>query len=212
MPSLSPGGALTSDQMLTLLSSAGVPRNAGSLGEWLARAKAESSLRPAVVNSIGATGLFQILQPLHVKTHPTWTVAWLQNPANNVAAARELSNGWTNTAPWAASRLGTTARLPASVAEASAFLSRGGASVENASWLDDLLGNLSGAASGVTSGASDTAGALTAFAETLTKLTNPATWLRFAYGITGIALVVGAAVVLARPVLAPAAKVASKAL
>jgi hypothetical protein len=54
---------------------------------WAAVAMAESSGRTDVVNSIGCVGLWQINQPVHVKTHPTWTVAWLQNPVNNAKAA-----------------------------------------------------------------------------------------------------------------------------
>lgn len=60
-------------------------------------------------NSIGATGWLQVLQPLHVKDHPTWTVAYLKNPLNNARAAKVLWNadvraGGDGTRPWADSK------------------------------------------------------------------------------------------------------------
>lgn len=65
-------------------------------------ALAESSGNATVINSIGATGLWQINQPVHVKAHPTWTKQWLQNPNNNAKAAYVLSNGGKNWTPWEA--------------------------------------------------------------------------------------------------------------
>lgn len=59
--------------------------------KWAAIAMAESSGRTDVVNSIGCVGLWQINQPVHVKTHPTWTVKYLQDPANNARAAKVIA-------------------------------------------------------------------------------------------------------------------------
>jgi hypothetical protein len=53
-------------------------------------AMAESSGSTTVVNSIGCVGLWQINQPVWVKSHPTWTKAWLQDPAHNAAAAKVI--------------------------------------------------------------------------------------------------------------------------
>jgi hypothetical protein len=55
-------------------------------------AVAESSLDPTVVNSIGATGLWQINQPVWVSSQPTWTQSYLQNPLNNAKAAVTVYN------------------------------------------------------------------------------------------------------------------------
>lgn len=71
---------------------------------------AESGGDTKVVNSIGATGVWQILQPLHVKSHPSWTTAWLQNPLNNARAAKVLYDadrkaGGNGLRPWEDSRL-----------------------------------------------------------------------------------------------------------
>jgi len=59
--------------------------------KWAAIAMAESSGRTDVVNSIGCVGLWQINQPVHVKNHPTWTVKYLQDPANNARAAKTIA-------------------------------------------------------------------------------------------------------------------------
>lgn len=53
-------------------------------------AMAESSGRVDVVNSIGCVGLWQINQPVHVKSHPAWTVSYLKNPINNALAAKVI--------------------------------------------------------------------------------------------------------------------------
>lgn len=55
---------------------------------WVAMA--ESSGDDSVENSIGCIGLLQINQPVHVGSHPKWTVKWLQNPMNNLAAGLVL--------------------------------------------------------------------------------------------------------------------------
>lgn len=113
---------LQAQEVLQLLADHGVQGHA-DLTRWLAIARAESSLRTDVVNnSTGAVGLFQINQPVHVRAHPTWTTSWLKDPGNNVAAARVVSSGWTNTGPWVASKLGQVAATPASSLEATQFL------------------------------------------------------------------------------------------
>lgn len=59
--------------------------------KWAAIAMAESSGRTDVVNSIGCVGLWQINQPVHVKSHPQWTVKYLQDPLNNARAAKTIA-------------------------------------------------------------------------------------------------------------------------
>lgn len=75
---------LTYQQIVQVARAGGLP---GDPEVWAAIAMAESSGRTDVVNSIGCVGLWQINQPVHVRTHPTWTVAWLSNPVNNAKAA-----------------------------------------------------------------------------------------------------------------------------
>jgi len=77
---------LTQAQMQMYAASAGL--NPPDL--WAAIGMAESSGRTDVVNSIGCVGWLQINQPAHISAHPNWTVAWLQNPANNAQAAKVI--------------------------------------------------------------------------------------------------------------------------
>lgn len=75
---------LTQAQMQMYAASAGL--NPPDL--WAAIGMAESSGRTDVVNPIGCVGWLQINQPEHVKAHPNWTVAWLQDPMHNAQAAK----------------------------------------------------------------------------------------------------------------------------
>lgn len=59
-------------------------------------AMAESGGNPSVVNSIGATGLWQILQ----SEHPQYSTTELQNPLTNAQAAVSISNDGSNWNPW----------------------------------------------------------------------------------------------------------------
>jgi hypothetical protein len=84
---------LTYDQIVKVARAGGLP---GDPEVWAAVAMAESSGNTDVINSIGCVGLWQINQPVHIKSHPTWTVAWLQNPINNARAAAVIyrQQGW----------------------------------------------------------------------------------------------------------------------
>lgn len=84
---------LSQAQIAQVARAGGLP---GDPDVWAAVAMAESSGRTDVVNSIGCVGLWQINQPVHIKSHPTWTVKWLQNPVNNAKAAAVIyrSQGW----------------------------------------------------------------------------------------------------------------------
>lgn len=93
---------LSKTQMRAYAASVGFP-NPALMAEvgW-----AESGGDTKVVNSIGAVGVLQILQPVHVKDHPSWTVSWLQNPLNNFRAGKVLFDqdvkaGGNGLRPWA---------------------------------------------------------------------------------------------------------------
>lgn len=75
---------LTYQQIVQVARTSGLP---GDPEVWAAIAMSESSGRTDIVNSIGCVGLWQINQPVWVKTHPSWTVAHLKNPVNNGRAA-----------------------------------------------------------------------------------------------------------------------------
>lgn len=81
---------LTYEQIKQVARAGGLP---GDADMWAAVAMAESSGSTTVVNSIGCVGLWQINQPVHIRSHPTWTVAWLQNPVNNAKAAAVIYRG-----------------------------------------------------------------------------------------------------------------------
>lgn len=59
-------------------------------------AMGESSGNPTVVNSIGATGLWQVLP----RAHPQWSTQQLQNPNTNAQAAIAISNNGSNWNAW----------------------------------------------------------------------------------------------------------------
>lgn len=187
---------------------------------WVAMA--ESSGDASIVNSIGAVGLMQINQPVHVKAHPGWTVRWLQNPVNNLRAAKILFDGagqkWDG--PWLDSR------------------DKGGLSTGNGGWGQHVKG------SGATT-VSDPCGGLTGdmkkrcedsaggtqdipidpddpasggdlgslvlqigrLAQITAKAANwmadPANWVRVVYVVGGGVLAVAAVNVVARPVVQP---------
>lgn len=75
---------LTQAQIAQVARAGGLP---GDPDMWAAIAMAESSGNPEIINPIGCVGLWQINQPAHIKSHPQWTVKWLQNPVNNAKAA-----------------------------------------------------------------------------------------------------------------------------
>lgn len=187
---------------------------------WVAMA--ESSGDAGIINSIGATGLMQVNQPVHVKAHPTWTKRWLQNPVNNLRAAKVLfdeAGRWDG--PWLDSR------------------DKGGLPTGNGGWGQHVKG------SGATP-ASDPCAGLTGdmktrceesqggtqdipidpndpgsgmgieglvnqvgrVAQVIAKAANwsadPANWVRVVYVVGGGVLTVAAVNVIARPVVAPA--------
>lgn len=80
---------------------AGVAYGAGlktqvPLAMSVAIALAESGGQVAVVNSIGATGLWQI----YIAMHPQYTTKQMQDPVQNAAAMFAISSGGTNWNPW----------------------------------------------------------------------------------------------------------------
>lgn len=60
----------------------------------------ESSGDPNQENSIGATGLWQVLQ----SAHPEWASQNLKDPNVNAKAAIQISSNGTNTSPWVSSQ------------------------------------------------------------------------------------------------------------
>ena len=67
---------------------------------WIEIARCESHLNPRAYNKSGASGIFQIMMPLHSKL----VNGNVFDPATNIRAARSLSRNGTSTAPWDASK------------------------------------------------------------------------------------------------------------
>jgi hypothetical protein len=181
-------------------------------------AMAESSGRADVVNSIGCVGLWQINQPVHVKSHPTWTKDWLKNPINNARAAKVIYQSQGLRA-WEAYTNGAYAKyLSKPVTQQPGSLPSGSSQIVNASWWGDFwdgfqkgfdtgpgpedlvdggtsndpgLGDIPGL-----SQLGDVAEGIYGIAETMQKagvwLSKGENWVRIAY-VAGGALVVGMA-------------------
>ena len=79
--------ALTVKDMTLLATSVGFDKKTAAI--MGAIGMAESSGNPTAVNSSsGAVGLWQINQPVWVKTYPGWTSVYLMNTWNNAKAAK----------------------------------------------------------------------------------------------------------------------------
>lgn len=190
---------------------------------WVAMA--ESSGDAGIVNSIGAVGLMQVNQPVHVKAHPSWTVAWLKNPVNNLRAAKilfdEAGQKWDG--PWLDSR------------------DKGGLPTGNGGWGQHVKGSgatsVSDPCAGLTGdmkkrceasqggtqdipidpndpgagvGLEGLVGQVGRLAQVAVKAANwmasPANWVRVVYVTAGGVLAIAAVNVIARPAVAPVAQ------
>lgn len=194
-------------------------------------AMAESSGDAGIVNSIGAVGLMQVNQPVHVKAHPTWTVAWLKNPVNNLRAAKVLfdeAGRWDG--PWLDSR--DKGGLPTGNGGWGQYV-KGSGATQVSDPCDGITGDArdycekgqNGGGGGSTAPPSDpdaygdpysadlfgTGGLvyqLGRLAQVVTKganwMSDPGNWVRVVYVVGGGVLAIAAVNVVARPVVAPA--------
>lgn len=175
---------------------------------WGEIGMAESSGRTDIVNGIGAVGVWQILQPTHVKDHPTWTVAWLKSPANNARAAKVLYDadrraGGNGYRPWEDSRdvWGKTAAakragVGGGGASATAGIGLGNLPIPGIAPLGvDPLGVTDIGSMNPLEGVTEAAGAAL---DAANWVSNPHNWVRVAMGVIGGALVVGGAVMVAQ--------------
>jgi hypothetical protein len=162
-------------------------------------AMAESSGRTDVVNAIGCVGLWQINQPVHVKSHPTWTVAYLQNPINNALAAKVIY-GQQGYSAWEAYTDGSYSKyLGNQVSNLGGSYQNG--EIVNANWWDDFKkGFKNGWNMDPGQEGEDLKDKVVpdwmesipeAIKHTADVLVNPRTWLRIGYGVTGVLLVAG---------------------
>lgn len=187
---------------------------------WVAMA--ESSGDPAIVNSIGAVGLLQINQPVHVKAHPSWTQTWLKNPVNNLRAGKvlfdEAGQKWDG--PWLDSR--DKGGLPTGNGGWGQHV-KGGSATAVSDPCENLTGDMkkrceesNGGTSDIPIDPNDPAsggdlGSLVLQVGRLAQITakaanwmaDPANWVRVVYVVGGGVLAVAAVNVVARPVVQP---------
>ncbi len=164
-------------------------------------AMAESSGRTDVVNSIGCVGLWQINQPVHVKTHPTWTKSWLSNPVNNARAAKVIYQQQGLEA-WESYTDGRFKKYMDSTAQGS----DGGFELFDP--LNILPGNQDEQIQSTT-GTQGIADIASFAAKAGNWVSNPRNWLRIVYVIGGVTLVVVGVSSLARPYVMKAANAAT---
>lgn len=173
--------------------------------KWSAIAMAESGGRTDVVNSIGCVGLWQINQPVHVKSHPTWTVKYLQDPANNARAAKVIAgsqglsawqaytgpDGVGSDGPWKAYYKGGT-----------------GTSATDAQWYDPfgIIPGDKGGLSNVVPGASEIGQIADAVTQAAKWISTPYNWVRIGYVVGGgILLIAGVGFIIESTILKKAA-------
>jgi hypothetical protein len=212
-------------QIALMARSAGWGKQADNVA-WVAMA--ESSGDASAVNSIGAVGLLQINQPVHVGSHPKWTVSWLKDPINNLEAGLVLYKAAGNKydGPWLDSRdkgggggWGQHVSGSGATQASDSFGSsdpledfwnkllgkpkRGPGSEdydEDPFGLNDTLG---------LSGLQDTATQLGRMAQAIAKagnwMSDPANWVRVAYVTGGALLVLTAVATVSKPYVATAA-------
>lgn len=222
---------LTYQQIVQVARTGGLP---GDPEVWAAIAMAESSGRTDVVNSIGCVGLWQINQPVWIKTHPTWTVAHLQNPVNNARAAAVVYkaqgfDAWEGyTGPSGSGSTGTWRTF---------YQTQSSNKVQPAGWWNDFwkgfkkgfdVGpgpedlvdggtsndpSLSGAAQGVGDVATGVGAIAEAVQKTAVWMGNAKNWVRVGYVVGGGVLVLLGLTIVAKPLIAgtPVARAATTA-
>lgn len=142
-------------------------------------AMAESSGDAHRVNSIGCVGLWQINQPVWVKAHSHWTVAYLQNPINNArAAATVLKEDPHGIRAWQAYTNNAYKK----------YYTGSTATATPAGWLGDVTG---GAAqvipgTGVTNPLGTAAAGLSLATKAGEWISTPSNWLRVLYVVAGV--------------------------
>lgn len=157
-------------QLKALAQQAGFPDPATAA----AIAEAESSGNPDVVNSIGCVGLWQINQPAWASKG--WSVAWLQVPANNAAAAYIVyqAQGWQ---AWTTYTSGAYKQYMSGASSASTD--------QPTSDNGPLPSYIPGSQT-----VNNTVNTVNSVAELVSKLSQPQTWKQILYILVGIILVI----------------------
>jgi hypothetical protein len=182
---------LTQGQIQAIATAAGLP----DPKLMAAIAMAESGGRTDARGTVGEIGLWQINQPVHVKAHPTWTVAYLQNPVNNAYAAKTVlaSQGlgaWTVYTSGAYKQFYSGGNLVSTAADAAGAAA--GAINPLAGWVVDAAGNLVQAGAGIVDTGAQLGRLAIAVAKAGNWVSSPQNWVRIVYIGIGATAVVGA--------------------
>lgn len=189
---------------------------------WSFIALAESGGDPSLVNrnNDGSTdtGLWQI-NSVHREKNPEWTEAWLKNPVNNARAAYALAKDaggkgqYAGTSPWNASKESRPESGYKGWKELAADWQKNDPHAYAGSITQETLrGDLdipivSDVIEGADSVKDAAVGALELAGKSALWIGNPRNWLRVAYVVGGLALVVGGATIIARPAIESATDV-----
>jgi hypothetical protein len=180
---------LTIDQLAALAHSAGF--TADQSRTMAAIAMAESSGNVTVVNSIGATGLWQINQPVWDKQYPSWTKAYLQDPLNNAKAAKTVFDAKGLTA-WTVYTSGAYKKYLPSQSLVDQAISQAGNLLKDITGGVSNLGNdakgLLGQVLQLPSQVTDALSAMEAPLKAVMWFLNPASWVRILAGVFGFLL------------------------
>lgn len=214
---------LSYKEMYTYARGAGFDNNTAIM--FAAFGQAESGGRTDVVNSIGCVGIWQINQPVHVKSNPTWTKTWLKNPRNNAIAAKKIydSQGlgaWeVYTGPDGRGSDGPWLKYKAAAEKA---IGAGSATVDQAGFkpdfnpfdenpLDELRELNEDAKDSFmdATGLGQVADAINAIGTTAVGasqwMSNPHNWVRVVFVVAGGALVIGGLYIMSQPLVNQAA-------
>lgn len=150
----------------------------------IAMAESSGNEKATNTNNNGSidVGLWQI-NSVHKKAHPNWTIAWLQNPANNASAMMAVSGGGSNWSPWVAYKNGAYKQY-----------------LDKSTGIDDtpILGDLAEGINSTTDFLRTITGAL---ANATQWIVNSDNWIRIIQVIGGVGLGLIAASIVASPII-----------
>lgn len=184
--------ALSLTELMIAAGQAGFP--ADQLPTAAAVAMAESSGRPDVRNSIGASGLWQILQSAHPELFTKYK--W-QNPNDNAKMAYQVyknaGNKWT---PWVGYTNGNYRHFLTKAQDT--FQQNRDIILKAGTKPSDPLGAVQGAGSALLKPFTDLANDFQKFGELIGLLLMPSTWVRISAGVGGGIMVVIAVILLGK--------------
>lgn len=180
-------------------------RNPAKLAMAIAIAEAESGGNPNAHNTKGKDDSYGVWQ-INMKAHTTGelgitSATALFDPVTNAKAMVKISNSGANWGPWSTYPLLAAAFLPPATAAAAAFL----ANPSIAGQYIDAGASAVSDATGVGALAQGFTEAVQAPLKIMDWLSKPGTWTRIALFMLGGTLIIGGALLFARPALEQAA-------